>query len=189
MACYQKGAATERRTILFIDESGFYLLPALVRTWAKKGKTPILRHKLTRDHLSCIGALVCNGRHKGRLLTWTREKAFRGAGIIEFLRHLLRTFAGRLLIVWDGSPIHRSKLVQRFLASVEARRLKVVRLPGYAPELNPVEGIWRYLKRVELRNLCCMSLEHLRSELRKAVARLRHKKSILDACLRQPGYL
>lgn len=48
---------------------------------------------------------------------------------------------------------------------------------------------WRYLKRVELRNLCCSSLEHLRSELRKAIARLRYKRRILNACLRQPGYL
>jgi transposase len=161
----------------------------VVRTWAKRGHTPILRHRLTRDHLSCIGALVQNGSRRGRLLTQVREKAFRGGGVVEFLRHLLRQFAGRLLVVWDGSPIHRSKLVQRFLSSPEATRLRVERLPAYAPELNPVEGIWRYLKRVELRNQCCGDLEHLRSELRKAVARLRHRRPVLEGCIRLPGYL
>jgi len=54
--------------------------------------------------LSCIGALVCNG---GRLLMQVRDRAF--------LRHLLRQFAGCLLVIWDGPPIHRCKMVQRFL--------------------------------------------------------------------------
>lgn len=61
--------------------------------------------------------------------------------MVRFLKHLLRKITGKLLIVWDGSPIHRGKAVKEFLASGAARRLQLERLPGYAPELNPDEGI------------------------------------------------
>jgi putative transposase len=145
-----------------------------------------VRHHLTRDHLSAICALVHNGRQKGRLLVQVRDKAFCGQSMIGFLLHLLRHLKGKLLVIWDGAPIHRSKAVQAFLASPAARRLRVERLPGYAPELNPVEAVWQYLKRVELRNLCCNDLVHLRTEWRKAVARLRHKTKVLLGCLCKP---
>src|SRR5574341_1510914 len=54
----------------------------------------------------------------------------------------------------------------------------------YAPDLNPDEGVWRYLKHVELRNCCCLDLAHLRLELRKAIARFRHKSHLIRACFR-----
>ncbi len=144
---------------------------------------------MTRDHLSVIGALVYNGRSRGRLLMQVRDRAFNGDGVVGFLRHLLGQVRGKLLVIWDGSPIHRSRVVQAFLSSPAAKRLRVERLPGYAPELNPIEGVWRYLKRVELRNCCCTSLAHVRQELGKAVARLRHRARVLVGCLRQPGLL
>ena len=189
LAGAKKGAKRERRTIVFIDESGFYLLPALVRTWAKRGQTPLVAHQLTRDHLSVICALVHNGKRKGRLLMQVRDRAFCGQSVIGFLLHLLGQLKGKLLVIWDGASIHRSKAVQAFLASPVARRLRVERLPGYAPELNPVEAVWQYLKRVELRNLCCDDLVHLRAEIRKALARLRYKTKILLGCLRKPRLL
>ena len=83
-------------------------------------------------------------------------------------------------MIWDGSPINRSKVVKEFLKkSGVASQLQVERLPGYAPELNPDEGIWKHLKCVELKNVCCRSLSELRRELRKAKECLRHKKHII----------
>jgi hypothetical protein len=58
----QKKAEQEKRQIVFVDESGFYLLPMAVRTYAPMGKTPVLRVPLTRDHISAIGALTPEGR-------------------------------------------------------------------------------------------------------------------------------
>ncbi len=58
----------------------------------------------------------------------------------------------------------------------------------YAPDLNPDEGIWRHLKCVELKNLCCESLSELKVELRKAKERLRHKRDVILGCIRQPGF-
>ena len=94
-----------------------------------------------------------------------------------------------LLIIWDGSPIHRSQVIKDFLAGGAAKRIHLERLPGYAPDLNPDEGIWNYLKRVKLKNVCCHDLAQLRTELCKAAQRLRQKKHVVKACIRQPGYI
>jgi transposase len=107
---------------------------------------------------------------------------------VRFLRHLLRHLPGKLLVLWDGAPIHRGEAVQQFLAAGGAERLHLETLPAYAPELNPDEGIWQYLKHVELRNLVCDDLPELQAELRRAVARLRHKRHVVQGCIAQVGY-
>ncbi len=71
--------------------------------------------------------------------------------------------------------IHRSKAVKQFLSEGAAARIHLERFPGYAPELDPEEGIWRHLKRVELRNLCCSDLHETRRQFRAACQRLRQK--------------
>jgi transposase len=147
------------------------------------GQTPILRVPLTRDHLSAISAITPDGR----LLLRVQDHAFRSPEVVRFLQHLLRHLPGKLLVIWDGSPIHRGHPVKDFLADGGAARIQLEQLPGYAPDLNPDEGIWRYLKRVELRNVCCRDLPDLRQQLRRAVARLRHKRPIIRSCIAHAG--
>ena len=184
MAGAEKGALKEGRTIVFVDESGFYLLPALVRTYAPIGETPVLHEHLSHDHLSVIGAMSL----EGKLYMHEQDRLVKGPDVVRFLKQLLRRIAGKLLVIWDGSPIHRSRVVKDFLADGAATRLKLERLPGYAPELNPEEGIWKHLKYAELKNVCCRSLSELRRELRKAKERLRHKRNVIQGCIRQPGF-
>jgi transposase len=107
---------------------------------------------------------------------------------VRFLRHLLRHLPGKLLVIWDGSPIHHGQAVKHFLADGGAARLHLAQLPGYAPDLNADEGIGNYLKRVELRNVCCRDLAHLKRELRQAMHRLRHKRQVIQGCIREAGY-
>jgi transposase len=178
-------AQSERRTIVWVDESAFYPLPGVVRTYAPRGETPVLDALLTRDHLSAISGLTLDGR----LLLQVRERAFRSPEVVAFLRHLLRQIPGPLLVIWDGAPIHRAQPVKDFLARGAAARLQLEQLPGYAPDLNPDEGIWHYLKHVELRNLCCADLAELRLELGLAVKRLRHKRHVLRGCIAECGYI
>lgn len=159
------------------------MLPAVVRTYAPVGKTPVLYEQLSRKHLSAISAVT----EEGKLYMMEQDRAFKGPDVVRFLKHLLRWIAGKLLVVWDGSPIHRAKAVKEFLEGGAASRLKLERLPGYAPELNPDEGIWKHLKYVELKNVCCRNLSELRRELRKAKERLRHKVHVILGCIRQPG--
>jgi transposase len=58
----QEGALKEGRTIVFADQSGFYLLPTVVRTYAPVGRTPILKEHLSRDHLSAMSAITLEGK-------------------------------------------------------------------------------------------------------------------------------
>jgi transposase len=185
LAGHQKKAAAEGYTIVWIDESGFYLLPLAVRTWAPRGQTPLLRVKLTHDHLSVISGITLDGR----LFMQMREQAYTAETVVGFLQVLLRKIRGKVLVIWDGSPIHKGQPIKDFLAAGAAKRLHLERLPGYAPDLNPEEGIWNYLKRVELKNRCCRDLAELRLELRRAKERLRHKRAIIRSCSRQCGYL
>jgi len=156
-----KKGVDEHRPLVFIDESGFYLLPGMVATYAPIGQTPVLSVPLTRDHLSVIGALT----PEGRLLTQIQDHAFKSADVISFLEHLLEQIPGKLLVIWEGAPLHRSKAIGAYLAQGAAARLWLERFPGYAPDLNPTEGIGRYLKVVELKNLCCRDLLHLTEAL------------------------
>ncbi len=175
----------EGRTLVFVDESGFYLLPFVARTYAPRGQTPVLRAPLTRDHLSAISGLTPDGR----LFTHVQSVAFRGPAVVTFLRQLLRQVRGKLLVLWDGAPIHRCRPVKEFLARGAARRLHLERLPAYAPELNAAEGVWNLLKRVELKNRCCHDLDELRWELGLAIRRLQRKPHRLTACFRQCSYV
>ena len=163
---------------------GFYLLPHAVRTWAPRSKTPVRRVKLTRDHLAAISGITLDGR----LSLQAREDAFNAQGVVGFLRVLLRKMRGKVLVIWDGSPIHKGQAIKDYLAHGAAKRLHLERLPGYAPDLNPDEGIWNYLQRVELKNRCCADLTELRRELRRAKERLRNKPHVIRACSLQCGY-
>ena len=169
---------------MFVDQSGLYLLPTVVRTYAPVGQTPILREQLSREHLSVMSGITLDGK----LLMIEQERAFNGEDVVRFLKHALRQIPGKLLVIWDGSPIHRAKVVKEFLKSGAASELQLEQLPSYAPELNPDEGIWRHLKYVELKNVCCRSLLELRCELGKAKERLRHKKHVIFGCIRWPGF-
>jgi len=137
-----------------------------------------VRVPLSNDHLSAISAITPDGRL--RLLV--QDRAIRGPDVVRFLRHLLRHLPGKLLVLWDGAPIHRGRAVKDCLAAGGAERIRLEQLPGYAPELNGDAGVWSQLKRAELRNVCCRDLAHLRHHLRRATARLRHKRRVL------PGY-
>lgn len=160
------------------------MLPMVVRTYAPVGKTPILHEHLSRDHLSAMSGITL----EGKLYVLEQERAFKGKDVVRFLKHLMCQIPGKLLVIWDSSPIHRGQAVRDFLAGGATRRLRVEQLPAYAPDLNPDEGVWKHLKCVELKNLCCQSLSELKIELRKAKERLRHKKHVILGCLRQPGF-
>ena len=119
MGTGEKKAAQEGRTIVFIDEAGFYLLPGVVRTYAPRGQTPILRVPLTRDHLSAISAIT----PQGKLFMMVQDTAFKGPTIVGFLRHLLRHIPGKLLVIWDGLPAHRGQVVKDFLTAGGTKRI------------------------------------------------------------------
>jgi len=172
-----------------LDESSFYLLPSVVRTWAPKGQTPILKWWTNWNHLSAIAAIS----PQGGLYTMIRERegTFRSEDIIKFLRYLLTEIEGKLGVVWDGVSVHRSKELKQFLQEEGHTRIELARLPAYAPDLNPTEGVWSYVKGFDFRNLCCHNLNELRERLKGSFANLqsehKHGPNIIKACFQQPA--
>jgi hypothetical protein len=81
-----------------------------VRTWAPRGQTPVLRVKLTRDHLSAISGIT----PQGRLFMQVRPASYDSAGVVSFLRVLMRKIAGQIVVIWDGAPIHRGHEIKDF---------------------------------------------------------------------------
>jgi hypothetical protein len=176
-------ARRERRALVLEDESGFYLLPGLVRTCAPRGRTPVIREKQTRDHLSVMGGMT----PEGKVYTLARQESLNVLHTIEFLTHLLRVAGPRLLVIWDGSPIHRRAGVRGFVEGTRGRA-RVEALPGYAPDLNPWdEGGWHHLRHAELRNVVCLDLEQWHEEFHLAIGRLRRKPHLVRACFAQAG--
>lgn len=134
------------------------------------------------DHLSVAGALTL----EGRVLIKVQEKAFTGEGSVDFLKHILREVPGKVFVIWDGAKIHSCEAVKQFLSSGGSKRLRLIRLPAYAPELNPSEGLWCWLKR-DLGNLCCPGLDGLKDEILLAVRRLRRRRDVLAGCFKKAG--
>ena len=148
-------------------------------------QTPVIRRQLSREHLNAISVVSLSGE----LYLAAPDHLYKGPDVIRFLEQLLAELPGWLLVIWGGAPIHRSRAVKEWLAQGAASRIRLEQLPGYGPELNPDEGVWRYLKRVELRNLVCADLGELRREFWAAVGRLRAKPDVLRACVREVGYV
>jgi transposase len=142
----------------------------------------MLNAPLSREHLSLIGGIT----PEGRLFQQALDHALKGADVVRFLRHLVRHL-GRVLVIWDGLPAHRSKEVKRYLSEEAQGQVWLERLPGYAPDLNPKEGVWKHLKLVELKNLCCKNLAELKAVYRRAKERLRHKRETIRACFQMVG--
>ncbi len=175
----------------FADESGFHMLPSVVRTWAPVGETPALASPAKYEHLSVASAVTLSGS----LVTQIREGSFDGAGIVRFLKHLLAEIPGRIALIWDGARIHSCRAVKDFLSGGAAERLHLIRLPAYSPELNPDEGVWsrncsaiyaHWLKH-RLGNVCCMNLTELNGALRRAIRDLQHRTDIVQSFFRMAG--
>ncbi len=95
---------------------------------------------------------------------------------------------GRLLVIWDGLPAHRSRLVQQWVAGQRAR-LELERLPAYAPELNPVEYLWGYWKQHELPNFCPKNFAELSDHARRALRRMRRRSTLVRSFWQQAQLL
>lgn len=112
-----KKALEEGRTIVFADESGFYLFPFIAKTYAPKSQTPILRSRLSREHISAASGITM----EGKIYAQVQNRSFKGGDAAEFLRHLMRHIKGKLLVIWDGCSIHRAKRLKSFFLMIMVR--------------------------------------------------------------------
>lgn len=168
---------------MFLDESGFLLVPSVRATWAPRGQTPRLAVAGSWTKLSAISALTVSprGQRVALYLQFHPEQNIRAPQVVRFLRHLLRHLRGPLVLLWDRSRTHRARVVEYLLQ--RHPRLHPHCFPGYAPELNPDEFVWTHLKR-DLANSLPRDVAHLRRLLDTPVRRLRRSQQLLWACIR-----
>ena len=174
--------------IVFIDEAGFMLEPVVRRTWAPKGHTPILIVNRPHDRISVIGAISIR-RGDQRFYFHYRlsqdNTNFRGATVVAFVDDLHHKLRGAMSIVWDEIPILWGFAVKEFLKAKPS--IEAVALPPYAPELNPVDLVWSYVKYGRLANYCPYNLNELRATLTAEFTRLKRKQKLLRSFLAHTG--
>jgi putative transposase len=144
--------------------------------------TPLVTLPANWEKLSTIGAITSGGQ----FLQNTKTGAIRSMDVIGFFQHLLRHIQGDIVVVLDNAGIHRAKAVQAFVACHE--RFSLVYLPPYAPELNPIELVWAYVKRQVLGNFCARTLTALKEKLIGGWQRVRYldlPQHLMDANLRR----
>ena len=175
--------------LVFLDESGFMLTPTVRRTWAPQGKTPFLSCWDRRDRLSAISCITVSPRARRLNLYFdllpdnTNAKA---EDIIDFLRQLKEQLGGPFTVIWDGSNIHsKSRKVRAYLA--RHPEIVVETLPGYAPELNPDEGVWGWSKYGRLANLAAANTDQLRDRIIEEFVTLKDNPQLLNSFIKETG--
>lgn len=150
-----------------------------MRTWAPRGQTPVLQYTFNWKCLSAIAGITL-----WNFYFQLFPGSIKAPQIIAFLKHLRRHVPGKLTVIWDGLPVHRSRAVRDFVAEQNGA-LELEFLPAYAPELNPVEYIWGHCKQHELPNLCPKDFAHLGYAARNALHRMRRRKPLISSFWKQ----
>jgi len=124
------------------------------------------------------------GNHDLEFLLPTFPGSIKAPQLLIFLRHLRRHIPGKLTVIWDGLPAHRSRLVREFVADQDGA-IELEYLPAYAPELNPVEYIWGYCKQHELPNFCPKNFAQLGWAAKDALRRMQRRPRLVTSFWKQ----
>ena len=144
---------------MFLDESGFILQPSCRRSWARRGRTPILRCWERHDRLSVIGAVELSPARSRLQVDWqVQRRNVQAEQVVRFVCEQAARY-GRIALVLDRSNPHRTAVRQ--LQAILHGRLQVEWLPAYAPDLNPAEQLWNHAKYADLANFVPNDINHL----------------------------
>jgi transposase len=174
--------------IVFVDEAGFMLEPLLRRTWAPRGCTPIVKISEPHGRISVIGAITISPerRHFSFYFQLSADNAnFHGESVVQFIELVRHKVRGPITLLWDQIPIHRAKPVTDYFA--RHRRLVVEPFPPYAPELNPVDNVWSYVKYNRLANNSPRNLHELRDRITTQFCRLQGRPDLLRSFFNHTG--
>lgn len=184
-----RNAALKRKAYLvFIDETGFMLAPLRRRTYAPRGQTPVIKVLDPHGRISVIAAItVSPKRHRANIIfrLLPDNANFNSEKILQFLSHVHKRISKPLTIVWDSIPIHGSRAVTNFLD--DASEIISEKFPIYAPEINPVDKIWGYIKFGRLANYAPFELSQLRSKVKEELMTIKKKEFLLHSFIKGSG--
>jgi len=160
--------------IFFLDEAGFSSEPNLGRTYGLRGQTPVVRTTGQRQKLNVISAINARGEF------WCQDYTgkLNGALFVEFLKDFMKGRPYKVYLVVDGHPSHKAKVVKDYVQSTQGR-LELHFLPPYAPDLNPDEFVWQYVKTNGVSKKPLKQNESLRERVAQDLAALKQNKKLL----------
>src|ERR671936_1613728 len=175
-------AARVCATVYFVDEAGVRSDYHASTTWAPVGQTPMVAATGDRFGINLISAVTA----KGALRFAAYDGSLNGPVFIDFCRRLLHDTSGPVFLVLDGHPVHRSKAVKQFAASTDGR-LRLCFLPGYSPELNPDEWVWKNIKHDRIGRAGVSGPEDLKAKALAALHRLQRLPHLVKSFFRDPN--
>ena len=193
MAVGKRVAAAQRAWICFEDEAGQTLRPPKARTWARRGQTPVVTVTGKGSGRVSIAGLLClKPGHRGRLMFRTlthrgrkgEKSSFTEADYIALLDTAHQRLNAPIVLVWDNLNTHVSKAMSDFIDGRDW--LTVIRLPAYAPDLNPTEGVWSNLKR-GIANLVAHGVDHLARTVKRQLRQIQNQPDLAAGFLAQTG--
>jgi len=168
-------------TVYFCDEAGVRSDYHTGTTWSPVGRTPVVRNTGQRFSVNMISAVTAKGALRFAVYAGnTNAEVF-----IDFCKRLLHDAAGPVYLIVDGHPAHRATATKKFVASTEGR-LKLFFLPGYSPELNPDEWVWKNVKHDRIGKTGVTSAEDLKSKAIGALRRLQKRPGLVRAFFADP---
>lgn len=180
-------AVSEDRWIVFGDESGAAISSVMRRTWGPRGHTPVVRlNGSRRGRVNMTGWIAYRPGHRSRLFSWRKPgKGYTKDDFLLLLTALKVRLSGRITLVWDNHSSHLARNVTHWIEG-ERSWLEIVQLPPYAPELNPVELLWKIVKD-EIANRAFRSITELGDAIATALSKARKRPDLLDGFLRGTG--
>ncbi|MFD3849353.1 IS630 family transposase [Streptomyces microflavus] len=189
MAPGKRLAAASGAWIVFEDEAGFSMTPPRARTWGRRGHTPVIRVRGRSRRRTSVAALCCYKageksclihRPRTHLLLKGARKSFSWQDYRDLLVRAHIQLDGPIVVVWDNLNTHLAAGLKRYEA--EHDWLTTVRLPPYAPDLNPVEALWSLVRRA-MANTAFPTPDDLDRKLRRELRRIQLRPRLIDGCL------
>lgn len=180
--------------LCFEDESGQSLRPPKARTWSRRGQSPLVKVSQKGSGRISVAGMVCTRPgtrtrlvfrmlvHHGRK---SEKKGFREQDSAALPDAAHQQPGGKTVLVWDNATQHKDTVMRDLLA---ARKdwLTVFRLPAYAPDLNPAEGVWAHLKK-SLANLAACTTDQLAAHTRTRLKKMHYRPHLLDGFIAETG--
>ncbi|MFD4662418.1 transposase [Streptomyces halstedii] len=170
------------------------MTPPHAKTWSPRGRTPVVRVRGRSRRRLSIAALTCyKPGHRSRLIYRPRRddgnrdgrKSFSWRAYRDLLIAAHQQLDGPLVLIWDNLNVHKAAGLREFAETCDW--LTIYYLPPYAPDLNPVEGIWSLLRRGWLSNVAFSTPDHLVQTVRRGLRYIPYRSHLIDGCLTETG--
>ncbi|MFJ8602613.1 transposase [Streptomyces shenzhenensis] len=179
----------------FEDEAGQDLKPGKGRTWSRRGRTPLVRVTGRGSGRVLMAGMICVRPGRATRLIYRTQtyrgrtgekKGFRAREFADLLTTARRQPGGApLIVVWDNASTHHAKALREF-CDRNSDWPTIVKLPLYAPDLNPVEGVWALLKK-SLANLAPHAIEDLAPLVKSRLRGIQRRPAVLDGFIAETG--